>query len=137
MLKIDMVRCYIKSPFPQRDNPEGLGSQVRYIPKEIFRLWKFLMTNVKKFEISHEEHSFWVDDEGYAKEKASFQKHKAEKVIQIHFRYYKNVEGGRPVIRYFPYAYFNQIMQFFMRNFSDDHIQNDAEKITGYFVILQ
>jgi hypothetical protein len=137
MLKIEMVRCYVTSPSPQAENPEGAGKQVRYIPKEIFRLWRFLMERVKGFEVTEQTDSFWVDEEMYSREQGSFGEHETEKVVQVYFQYFKDAEGGRPVIRYFPYDYFNQIMQFFMRNFSDEYIKADTERTFGYFVIRE
>jgi len=136
MLKIEMVRCKITSPFPQGDNPEGKDSQVRFIPYEIYRLWNFLMTDVKSFSIIDEKISFWVDHEQYSKDKNSYGKHKKEEVTRIYFRYFKNIHRGRPVIRYFPDGYLNKIMRFFMKNFSMNHIEDDVEEVKGYFITL-
>lgn len=135
MLKVDMVSCYVTSPYPQPNNPEGQGRQIRYIPKDIFRLWKFLMVNAKGFQVDEEVHSFWVDEEMYSRESNSFGKHRIETVVQVYFRYFKNIEGGRPVIRYFPSEYYHQIMSFFLRNFSQEHIQKDIQRSDGFFVV--
>jgi len=135
MFKIEMVRCFVTSPHRQMHNPEGEGKQVRYIPMEIFRLWKFIMVNVKDFNISEEVRSIWVDEELYCKEKPTYGEHEADRVVQVFFKYFMETENGRSVIRYFPYEYFNQIIQFFMRNFSSEYIRGDVEKTDGYFVV--
>ena len=75
MIKLDMVRCFILSPRPQRQNPEGAGKQVRYIPRDIFRLWKYIMTHVKGFQVTDEIRSFWVDNEMYTKESSAYGTH--------------------------------------------------------------
>ena len=135
MLKVEMVRCYVVSPLPQSQNPEGLGRQVRYIPLEIFRLWKYIMVSVKGFQVVDEVISFWMDEEEYNKESAGYSSHEVEKVVQVYFQYHKDMQGGRPVIRYFPSEHFQSIMQFFMQNFSSHHIKRDVEQTSGIFIV--
>lgn len=137
MLKIKMVRCYVTSPYQQQDNPEGKGSQVRYIPRDIFRLWKYLMVHVKDFKVEEELHSIWMDEEMYSKESPKLGKVKKDNVVQVYFRYFKESESGRPVIRYFPEKYLEKILSFFMKNFSTAHIRKNVKQSKGYFIVQQ
>lgn len=135
MLKIKMVRCYVTSPYQQGDNPEGNGAQVRYIPSDIFRLWKYLMVFVKGFTVEEESHSFWMDREMYSKESPDPEKTQRDEVVQVYFRYFKETESGRPVIRYFPDQYLEKILSFFMKNFSTAHIRKNVKQTKGYFIV--
>ena len=68
MKKVEMVRCFVTSPTPNPKNPEHTEKTVRYIPSDIFRLWRYLMEEVKGFEVHEPVTSFWVDEEMYSKE---------------------------------------------------------------------
>lgn len=134
MKKVEMVRCFVTSPNPANSNPEGSQKSVRYIPSEIFRLWHYLMVDVKGFQITNENVGIWVDSEMYHRDKGEFTDHKAHPVVEISFTYAKDTFVGRPVIRYFPKEYFETIMQYFLRNFSQEYIQNDVIKIEGFYI---
>lgn len=135
MLKIDMVRCHVISPDKDNNSKDENFKQERYIPLDIFRPWKFLMEKIKGFHLEDEIESFWVDDEQYSKDLKNYPPHDARRVVQICFSYYKDRQGGRPVVRYFPNKNFEKILQVFMRNFSDTFINDETEQTTGYFIL--
>ncbi|HPQ69996.1 MAG TPA: hypothetical protein PKW95_12780 [bacterium] len=134
MKKVEMVRCFVTSPNPDDRNPEKTNSQVRYIPGDIFRLWRYLMEEVKGFALDDEQVSFWVDEEMYSKENSTYGDHQKEKVVEVSFLYFRDSEVGRPVIRYFPLEHLEGILNFFLKNFSDKYIQGGMRKVPGYFI---
>jgi hypothetical protein len=134
MKKIEMVRCYVTSPDPKHENPEGDDRTVRYVPSDIFRLWRYLMEDVKGFEIHDPQTSFWVDEEMYSRERATYGEHQVEHVAEVSFIYCRDSDVGRPVIRYFPQLHLEAILGFFMKNFSEEYIKGGMQRATGYFV---
>jgi hypothetical protein len=137
MKKVEMVRCYVTSPDPQLPNPEGEEKTVRYVPSDIFRLWRYLMEDVKGFSIHDVVTAFWVDEEMYSKERATYQDHATDPVIEVSFVYTRDSEVGRPVVRYFPQLHLDVILGFFMKNFSDEYIKGGMQRANGYFVEIQ
>lgn len=136
MKKVEMVRCYVTSPdASDKENPEGPGKSARYIPSDIFRLWRYLMEDVKDFAIDDVLTSFWVDEEMYSKEHAAYGNHEKEKVVEVSFLYTRDSEVGRPVTRYFPLAHLESILNFFLRNFSERYIQGGMRKSPGFFIV--
>jgi len=135
MKKVEMIRCYVTSPKPNPKNPESTERTVRYIPSDIYRLWRYLMEEVKGFEVHDTVTSFWVDEEMYSREKASYGEHDSQKVVEVSFLYYRDTEVGRPVTRYFPLAHLESILNFFMKNFSERYMQGGMQKRPGYFIV--
>jgi len=134
MKKVEMVRCFVVSPEPQDGNPEGDDKTVRYVPGDVFRLWRYLMEDAKGFAVHHAQTSFWVDEEMYSKEKNGYGAHGVEKVVEVSFIYCRDTDVGRPVVRYFPLSHFEDILAFFMKNFSDEYIKGGMQKTIGFFV---
>jgi len=137
MKKVEMVRCYVASPEPQPNNPEAEGKTVRYVPTDIFRLWRYLMEDAKGFSIDDIQTSFWVDEEMYSKEKAAYGPHTTDLVVEVSFIYCRDTEVGRPVIRYFPQPHLEGILSYFLKNFSEQYIKGGMEKTTGVFVDIK
>jgi len=137
MKKVEIVRCYVTSPAGGQDNPENTDKTVRYVPSDIYRLWRYLMHDVKGFYIEHPKTSFWVDEALYSKEKATYGNHQAEKVVEVSFVYCRDSHVGRPVIRYFPNTHLESILGFFMKNFSEEYIRGGIQKTSGYFIDSQ
>ena len=133
MKKVEMVRCYVVSPLPNQDNPEHPERSVRYVPTDIYRLWRYLMED-KSFQVDEPLLSFWVDEEMYSKEGHSYGEHNKEKVVEVSFVYMRDSEVGRPVTRYFPLAHLESILNFFLKNFSESHIQGGMKKTPGFFI---
>jgi hypothetical protein len=134
MKKVEMVRCFVVSPEPQPGNPEHEEKTVRYVPGDVFRLWRYLMEDSKGFGVQQPVTSFWVDEEMYSRERALYGEHTVEKVVEVSFIYCRDTEVGRPVVRYFPQAHFENILSFFMKNFSDEYIKGGMQKTIGMFV---
>ena len=134
MKKIEMIRCSVVSPNKSNPNPEGGDKSLRFIPSEIYRLWRYLMEQVKGFGIAQEIISFWVDEELYSRDKSGYGAHTAHPVVEISFVYFKDTHVGRPVIRYFPLEYYQMIMGYFMKNFTEDYIKSGPDKKTGFFI---
>jgi len=135
MKKVEMIRCYVASPHPNPDNPESQERSVRYVPSDIYRLWRYLMEEVKGFTISQPLLSFWVDEEMYSKDKSVYGEHSMEKVVEVSFLYYRESDVGRPIIRYFPHEHLENILNFFLKNFSEDYIQGAMNKAAGFFIV--
>jgi hypothetical protein len=110
MKKVEMVRCFVTSPEPNAANPEHPERSVRYVPSDIYRLWRYLM-------------------EGH-----NYGDHEKNKVVEVSFIYFRDSDVGRPVIRYFPLAHLEGILNFFLKNFSEAHIQGGMKKTPGFFI---
>ncbi|NLH49635.1 MAG: hypothetical protein GX444_13690 [Myxococcales bacterium] len=137
MKKVEMVRCYVTSPNNRIPNPEGVEKTVRYVPSDIFRLWRYLMEDVKGFAVNGTVTNFWVDEEMYSKEKDTYGRHETQNVVEVSFVYCRDSEVGRPVIRYFPQPHLENILGFFMKNFSEEYIKGAMQRTIGYFVEIQ
>jgi hypothetical protein len=135
MKKIEMIRCFVRSPRPSGDSPSDERSP-RYVPSEIFRLWRYLMESVKGFEISDIVAGVWLDEEMFTKERDSYGVVRPDVVMEVFFNYTRDTSVGRPVIRYFPQDRFEAIVAIFLRNFSGEHIQGGTRQTRGRFIAL-
>jgi len=125
--KVEMIRCYVTSP--------NDGSKtIRYIPFDIFQLWKYLMESHRNFEVTTEQASVWMDEESYSRDAPSLPPHHAEKVMEVSFLYFAESDVGRRVVRYFPLEDYETIMGYFMKNFSQEHIQESKKEVPGVFI---
>ena len=133
MKKIEMYRCMVRSPQAgKRGNKDS--ASIRYIPSEIFRLWRYLMEQIKGFEVFDVSTGIWLDEELFEKSKKDYTEKKTEKVIEISFNYCQDTNVGRPVIRYFPKEGFDEIMGIFIKNFSKQHIRGGTSQSAGFFM---
>ncbi len=120
---------------PQGDKRQNKdAASTRYIPSEIFRLWRYLMEQIKGFEVFDIATGLWFDEEMYEKSKSDFANRKSERVIEISFSYCQDTTVGRPVIRYFPKDGLDEIMDVFIKNFSKKHIRGGTSQTRGYFI---
>jgi len=112
MEKIDMVRCFLSK------KPEESGD-IRYIPLEIFTLWRFLMERVHHLHVQDPEVSVWIPEKagGDAAEGGN-----DKSVIEVSFKYMEREGVGRPVTRYFPEDNFDRIFGYFRKHFSEKNI---------------
>lgn len=132
MRKIEMVRCAVRSP-----NDPGHGDDAksqRFVPSEIFRLWQYLMVNVKGFSLSDTVTGVWMDEEMYSRERQALPNVAPDHVVEVSFTYVRETDVGRPVIRYFPQDHLETIMSVFLKHFSKEHIHGHTRKIPGFFV---
>ncbi|MDP8223556.1 MAG: hypothetical protein P9L99_09360 [Candidatus Lernaella stagnicola] len=136
MKKVEMVRCWVSSP-DNDDQSSSAPPTVRYVPSDIYRLWRYLMEDVKGFQIEGAETSFWVDDEMYSREKSIYGEHTTDHVTEVGFIYCRDSEVGRPVIRFFPQDQLEAILGFFMKNFPEEYIKGGLQKTNGFFVSVK
>ena len=136
MKKVEMIRCAVRSPNRANDafNEE---KSLRFVPLEIFRLWRYLMEQVKKFEISEVATGYWVDEPTFSKEKDRIEAIKPDPVFEVFFTYTRDAKVGRPVIRYFPKDRFQRIMDIFLRNFSEEYIRGGTRLTRGFFIPVE
>jgi len=135
MKKIEMIRCAVRSPRRGTD-PDAQEKSLRYVPSEIFRLWRYLMESVKGFEISDVVTGVWLDEEMYTKERELYALRIPDVVMEVFFNYVRDTVIGRPVIRYFPRERFEAIVAIFLRNFSAEYIQGGTRQTLGRFIPL-
>ncbi|MCB1152743.1 hypothetical protein KDL45_03760 [bacterium] len=130
MKRVEMVRCRVQSP----DSDPGDDATLRYVPFEIFRLWRYLMEEVKGFRIEAFELGLWVDEEMASRNTHLTSGVPSDPVMEVSFTYGAHGEVGRPVIRYFPKDSFERIMQIFLRNFRKENIHGATRQVQGYFL---
>jgi hypothetical protein len=122
-----MVRCFVTSP-------NDVSRTVRYVPFDIYQLWKVLMEVQKSFRVSEECVSMWMDEELYSREAHRLPPHRKEEVMEISFVYYRESDVGRNVVRYFPADDYEKIMGYFLKNFSEKFIRHGKKEVPGVFV---
>jgi len=136
MKKIEMIRCAVRSP-NKANNTFYEEKSLRFVPLEIFRLWRYLMEQVKKFEVSEVVTGYWMDEPTFSKEKGSFGNTEPDPVFEVFFTYTRDTKVGRPVIRYFPKERFERIMEIFLGNFSEEYIHGGTRLTRGFFVPIE
>ena len=124
MESIHMVRCFLS----KMDEENG---DVRYVPLEIFTLWRFLMERVHNLKVYKPEVSVWVPQNG---PDASVDRNAPEPVIEVRFQYIERGGVGRPVTRYFPENNFDMIYGYFRRHFSEEKIMEGVQHRKGYYL---
>jgi hypothetical protein len=127
MESIEMVKCFLAR------NAGDEGS-VRYVPLEIFQLWRFLMERVHRLQVTNTTVSLWVPQEDFDAGEPDAAGAQPEPVIEVKFQYLESAEVGRPVTRYFPEANFDQIYQYFRRHFAEDAVMEGAQHRKGYYL---
>jgi hypothetical protein len=124
MESINMVRCFLS-----KNNEES--GDVRYVPLEIFTLWRFLMERVHNLTVNAPVVSVWVPEFAYDQ---SPENKSAEPVIEVRFKYSERGGIGRPVTRYFPEDNFEQIFGYFKRHFNESNIMEGVQHRKGYYI---
>lgn len=123
MEAIEMIKCYLK-----RDGQHP--GYVRYIPMEIYELWRFLMEKVHGLTVADPLISSWVPLE----ENQTPDLQGTEVVIEIKFKYMLAPGTTKPVIRYFPEKDFDQIYGYFKTHFPDDSKMEGISKRKGTYL---
>ena len=124
MEKIDMVRCFLSR------KPEESGD-IRYVPLEIYTLWRFLMERVHNLYVQGPVVSVWIPEE---MQEDAAKGEKAETVIEVKFKYMERETVGRPVTRYFPEENFDQIFGYFRKHFSEENILEGIHHRKGRYL---
>jgi hypothetical protein len=90
---------------------------VRFVPLEIFQLWKHLMTEKHKFSVREETVSIWFDIDGDPN--VSYSEANYEKVIRFSMLVYSDNDGMyRKVTRYFPTDSYAEIKPRLLSHYS-------------------
>ncbi|NLH50840.1 MAG: hypothetical protein GX444_19875 [Myxococcales bacterium] len=124
MEMVEMIRCSLSK------DPKKSG-ETRYVPAEIFQMWRFLMERVHQMHIKDPRLSMWVAEEFYA---PTHDKEPAEAVIEIRFRYLDIGEVGRIVTRYFPESEFDFIFEKFRKHFPDQTRMEEMTRRRGFYL---
>ena len=124
MEKIDMVRCFLSK------EPEESGD-IRFVPLEIFTLWRFLMERVHNLHVQSPVVSVWIPKE---MQEDAAKTEKVESVIEVSFKYMERESVGRPVTRYFPEENFDRIFGYFRKHFSEENILEGIHHRKGCYI---
>lgn len=112
MAKEKIVRCIV---YKGGDSASG---SVRYVPFDIFHLWKHLMVEKHGFEVTDVCPSLWFDVDGDPN--VNYAEANYEKVIRITLWLYSEEAGMfREIRRYFPSEDYEKIKQKFLSHFED------------------
>ncbi len=113
MAKEKVVRC--------RVSKNGSGppvESIRYIPLDVFDLWKHLMTSRHGFEILEEHVSLWFDIDGDPH--VSYSDSDYEKVLRLSMWVYSDRDRMfRKVVRYFPECDYSDIRPAFLLHYEE------------------
>ena len=120
---IEMIKCHLAKD----SNHNG---DVRYVPLEIYEMWRFLMQRVHKLVVRDPHVSVWVPTDPYA---GGDGPEATETVIEIHFKYLDNKNVRRPVTRYFPEENFEQIYAYFRKHFPEESKMEGVTRRKGYY----
>lgn len=122
MESIEMIKCYLK-------NDERDAGSVRYIPLEIFELWRVLMRKVHGFLIVDPIVASWTpQSEDPAEFLADGREPDGDIVIEVRCLYYHHKNIDRPIVRYFPADNFEEIYGYFRNHFPDDKINSIRQR---------
>ena len=123
MAKEKIVRCVVCK--------RGSGhscSSVRYVPLEIFRLWKHLMTDRHGFDVADECLSLWFDIDGDPN--ITYAESNYEQVTRVSLRVYSESDAMfHEVTRYFPTNSYPAIRPLFLSHYeaaSDEAASDEA-----------
>lgn len=113
MAKEKVVRC--------RVSKNGCGppeESTRYIPLDVFDLWKHLMTSRHGFEIVDEEVSLWFDIDGDPH--VTYPESDYDKVLRLSLWIYSDRDRMfRKVVRYFPQSDYPDIRPAFLSHYEE------------------
>lgn len=119
-----IVKCLVRN----KDDKDAPPTS-RYVPLEIFNLWKFLMEERHSFDISGPVTSLWFE-KGAASE-SSYAGIEYEPVNQVELFYFSDNDGMlHQEVRYFPSsdpAGYNRIKEAFAAHYRDGRSSNNGE----------
>jgi hypothetical protein len=96
----------------------GAGS-VRYVPSEIFGLWRHLMRSKHGFEVKEGQASLWVDVE--EKPEAAYSETQYDRVLEVSLLFYSEKDGMFDrVRRYFPLEDYPRLRDVFLSHYMDE-----------------
>lgn len=127
MESLEMIKCYLA-----RD-PQEKGT-VRFVPLEIYEMWRFLMERVHHFTVQEPRVAYWVTKEYYDDLPLEEKRYHAEPVTEIRFKYMESNDMGKPISRYFPDENFDEIYGYFSKNFPDESRMEGIHRRAGYYM---
>lgn len=130
--KEKIVRCKLL----KRGGDKGTES-VRYVPLEVFDLWKHLMTEKHRFEVDEDCTSLWFDIDGDPH--INYSEANYDKVVRLSLRVYSEADGMfRQITRYFPLDAYQEIKPRFLahysRHFNDKSFPPRVEETHGVWL---
>lgn len=96
MHKIKLTKCLVG-----RNGSSSSNHNLRYVPVDLFHLWRHYMQNQHGLTISASEVSYWVDDEALMEWAEQVSADRLEAVIEVSFyTYSSDAQTSVPVVRY-------------------------------------
>ena len=118
MAKEKIVRCQIS-----KIREGAQETSVRFVPHDLFPLWKMLMTDKHGFSVNQACVSLWFDIDGDPN--VTYSDSNYEKVVRVSVWIYSEKDGMfRKVTRYFPSDSYNEIKPRFLAHYAD-HFDQD------------
>jgi hypothetical protein len=110
MAKVKIVRCRVSRPSGEP------GESIRYVPLDVFDLWRFLMKEKHGFRVETDCVSLWFDIDGDPH--VTYSDRNYDKVVRIKLRVYSTEEEMfREVVRYFPAEDYERIKPHFLSHY--------------------
>ena len=135
MQQIEMVRCKCTDFHTKMKRPER-PICVRYIPLELFHIWKYLMENIEGITVLSKERSIWMDEEMYSRQLHSLGEHELDLVDRVCFDYFGPATSSRPVIRYYSTDELNGMLAYMSRNFPYEPHMTQINRTQGFFIVV-
>jgi len=112
MAKEKIVRCQVS-----RVRAGEREESVRYVPLDVYDLWKLLMTHKHGFQVGQECLSLWFDIDGDPN--VTYSDSNYEKVVKLSLSVYSDSDGMfRRITRYFPAVSYGQIKPHFLSHYA-------------------
>jgi hypothetical protein len=132
LAKEKIVRCLVK-----KNGTEAGPGSVRYIPLEIFGLWKNLMVARHGFAVEEDCTSLWFDIDGDPH--VNYADTNYDKVVRLSIWVYSDSDGMfRKVTRFFPLEGYDDIKPCFLAHysghFSDERFPARIEETHGVWL---
>jgi hypothetical protein len=113
MAKEKIVRCIVKREADGRER-----ASVRYVPYEVFDLWKSMMIVKHRFDVQVDCTSLWFDIDGDPH--VNYAETNYEPVIRLSLWVYSENEGMfRKITRYFPVESYDEIRPRFLSHYEE------------------
>ncbi|MDP8257295.1 MAG: hypothetical protein P9M14_16235 [Candidatus Alcyoniella australis] len=132
MKRVDMIRCTLLD----RDNDERAAY---YLPKAVYDMWKYIVTQQGAYEIEQVLISSWVDEEGYSYERGLRGDHHVEPVVEVclNVRRMAEEDEAKPTMRYIAASRFDKALEY-LKSSGLDQITFDGSEVTrGYFLVVE
>jgi len=113
MSRIPMVKCFV---LKMGDDP--INKECRYIPYNVFPLWKYYMENKHKLRILEEVESFLIDEEEYNKYLNIYERLELEEVKEIKIVLFSSKTLlNTPIVRYIEQENYEKIKPILLSHY--------------------